>query len=154
MDNMVTKEERVNQLRTKINSRIYKDNEPKLKRANKIFYITYLLMQLGMLGNIFFLIFVYGGTALMYIGTVWSIAGMVVCTVFYLRDQANPNMSNICILQFVVTYFIAIIRCNIAVFKTICIKMLSKFFHFLNSSVFNDIFNNCLKTYILFNFSL
>lgn len=109
MDNMVTKEERVNQLRTKINSRIYKDNEPKLKRANKIFYITYLLMQMGMLGNIFFLIFVYGGTALMYIGTVWSIAGMVVCTVFYLRDQANPNMSNICILQFVVTYFIAII---------------------------------------------
>ena len=66
-------------------------------------------MQLGMLGNIFFLIFVYGGTALMYIGTVWSIAGMVVCTVFYLRDQANPNMSNICILQFIVTYFIAII---------------------------------------------
>ena len=109
MDNMVTKEERVNQLRTKINSRLYKDNEPKLKRANKIFYITYLLMQLGMLGNIFFLIFVYGGTALMYIGTVWSIAGMVVCTVFYLRDQANPNMSNICILQFIVTYFIAII---------------------------------------------
>ena len=90
MDNMVTKEERVNQLRTKINSRLYKDNEPKLKRANKIFYITYLLMQLGMLGNIFFLIFEYGGTALMYIGTVWSIAGMVVCTVFYLRDQANP----------------------------------------------------------------
>ena len=37
MDNMVTKEERVNQLRTKINSRLYKDNEPKLKRANKIF---------------------------------------------------------------------------------------------------------------------
>ena len=109
MDNMVTQEERVNQLRTKINSRLYKDNEPKLKRANKIFYITYLLMQLGMLGNIFFLIFVYGGTALMYIGTVWSIAGMVVCTVFYLRDQANPNMSNICILQFIVTYFIAII---------------------------------------------
>ena len=109
MDNMVTKEERVNQLRTKINSRLYKDNEPKLKRANKIFYITYLLMQLGMLCNIFFLIFEYGGTALMYIGTVWSIAGMVVCTVFYLRDQANPNMSNICILQFVVTYFIAII---------------------------------------------
>ena len=75
MDNMVTKEERVNQLRTKINSRLYKDNEPKLKRANKIFYITYLLMQLGMLGNIFFLIFEYSGTALMYIGTVWSIAG-------------------------------------------------------------------------------
>ncbi len=57
MDNMVTKEERVNQLRTKINSRLYKDNEPKLKRANKIFYITYLLMQLGMLGNIFFFLF-------------------------------------------------------------------------------------------------
>ena len=109
MDNMVTKEERVNQLRTKINSRLYKDNEPKLKRANKIFYITYLLMQLGMLGNIVFLIFEYGGTPLIYTGTVWSIAGMVVCTVFYLRDQANPNMSNICILQFVVTYFIAVI---------------------------------------------
>lgn len=109
MDNMMTKEERVSQLRTKINSRLYKDNEPKLKRANKIFYITYLLMQLGMLGNIVFLIFAYGGTALIYTGTVWSIAGMVVCTVFYLRDQANPNMSNICILQFVVTYFIAII---------------------------------------------
>ena len=109
MDNMMTKEERVSQLRTKINSRLYKDNEPKLKRANKIFYITYLLMQLGMLGNIVFLIFEYGGTPLIYTGTVWSIAGMVVCTVFYLRDQANPNMSNICILQFVVTYFIAVI---------------------------------------------
>lgn len=35
MDNMVTKEERVNQLRTKINSRIYKDNEPKLKEQIK-----------------------------------------------------------------------------------------------------------------------
>ncbi len=109
MDNVMTKEERVNQLRKKINSRLYKDNEPKLKRANKIFYITYLLMQLGMLGNIVFLIFAYGGTPLIYTGTVWSIAGMVVCTVFYLRDQANPNMSNICILQFVVTYFIAVI---------------------------------------------
>ena len=109
MDNVMAKEERVNQLRTKINSRLYKDNEPKLKRANKIFYITYLLMQLGMLCNIVFLIFAYGGTALIYTGTVWSIAGMVVCTVFYLRDQANPNMSNICILQFVATYFIAII---------------------------------------------
>lgn len=109
MDNTITKEERVSQLRKKIDSRIYKDKEPKLIRANKIFYFTYLLMQIGMLVNIIFLVLSDKTTTLRYIGIGWSVVGMAACTFFYLRDRANPNMSNICIPQFVVAYFIAII---------------------------------------------
>lgn len=108
MSELRTNEERVEQLRAKIESRVYREKGPKLKLANMIVVGTYLILMVGILINLGFLASDAGMKPVYIFCFGWAIVGMAACSIFYLRDRGNAVLNHICILHFGVIYTIDI----------------------------------------------
>ena len=101
-------EQRVQQLREKIESRIYREKSPKIRRANRMVILIELIMEIGCLINAGFLILDRGiGAALLTWITV-IVAGEVVQIGLFLKDPGNDRLHFLCIIQFGIVYIFSI----------------------------------------------
>ena len=79
MEKEMSREERLEYLRKKIDKRIYKTKEPKLSLNNQFLFLVYTILEIGIVINMLFITFTYGGSPLAAFGILWAVGGMIVC---------------------------------------------------------------------------
>lgn len=110
MDNerSMSGEQRVQQLREKIESRIYREKAPKIRRANRMVILIELIMEIGCLINAGFLILDRGIGAALLTWIAVIVAGEVVQIGLFLKDPGNDSLHFLCIIQFGIVYIFSI----------------------------------------------
>ena len=137
MEKEMSREERLDYLKKKIDKRIYKTKEPKVSLNNKFLFVIHLLVEFGIILNLVSTSFSAGTGPLLIIAIVWAVVGMVVCTVTYIKNNKNPIFSKICLVQFIVLYFIAILANGNSSLNTMCIPLLVGTMPFMNKKQMN-----------------
>ena len=114
MDNerSMSGEQRVQQLREKIESRIYREKAPKIKRANRMVILIELILEIGCLINAGSLILDRGISAVILTWIAVIVAGEVVQFGFFLKDPGNDRLHFLCIIQFGIVYTFSIFMYN------------------------------------------
>lgn len=110
MDNerSMSGEQRVQQLREKIESRIYREKAPKIRRANRMVILIELILEIGCLINAGFLILDRGIGAVLLTWIAVIVAGEVVQIGLFLKDPGNDSLHFLCIIQFGIVYIFSI----------------------------------------------
>ena len=110
MDNerSMSGEQRVQQLREKIESRIYREKAPKIRRANRMVILIELILEMGCLINAGFLILDRGIGAVLLTWIAVIVAGEVVQIGLFLKDPGNDRLHFLCIIQFGIVYIFSI----------------------------------------------
>ena len=110
MDNerSMSGEQRVQQLREKIESRIYREKAPKIRRANRMVILIELILEMGCLINAGSLILTRGIGAVILTWIAVIVAGEVVQFGFFLKDPGNDRLHFLCIIQFGIVYTFSI----------------------------------------------
>ena len=110
MDNerSMSGEQRVQQLREKIESRIYREKAPKIRRANRMVILIELILEMGCLINAGFLILDRGIGAVLLTWIAVIVAGEVVQIGLFLKDPGNDSLHFLCIIQFGIVYIFSI----------------------------------------------
>ncbi len=110
MDNerSMSGEQRVQQLREKIESRIYREKAPKIRRANRMVILIELILEIGCLINAGSLILDRGISAVILTWIAVIVAGEVVQLGFFLKDPGNDRLHFLCIIQFGIVYTFSI----------------------------------------------
>ena len=108
MEKEMSREERLDYLKKKIDKRIYKTKEPKVSLNNKLLFVIHILVEFGIILNLVSTGLSAGRNALLIVAIVWAVAGLIVCTVTYIKNNKNPIFSKICLVQFIVLNFVAI----------------------------------------------
>ena len=97
-------EQRVEQLREKINSRIYREKEPRFKLANTIVLWMQLLLEFGMLLNLGYLGVTGDRQAAVGITIAWILIGEIISFVLYFRNPGSLTLNHVFVIQFGVAY--------------------------------------------------
>ena len=110
MDNerSMSGEQRVQQLREKIESRIYREKAPKIRRANRMVILIEFILEMGCLINAGFLILDRGIGAVLLTWIAVIVAGEVVQIGLFLKDPGNDRLHFLCIIQFGIVYIFSI----------------------------------------------
>ena len=110
MDNerSMSGEQRVQQLREKIESRIYREKAPKIRRANRMVILIELILEMGCLINAGFLILDRGIGVVLLTWIAVIVAGEVVQIGLFLKDPGNDRLHFLCIIQFGIIYIFSI----------------------------------------------
>ncbi len=110
MDNerSMSGEQRVQQLRDKIESRIYREKAPKIRRANRIVLIVQLILEFGILLNVGFISATKGVTFAIIAMIALVIVGEIISVFLYFRDPGDDRMNHFWTIQFGVVYTMAI----------------------------------------------
>ena len=137
MEKEMSREERLEYLRKKIDKRIYKTKEPKLSLNNQFLFLVYTILEIGIVINMLFITFTYGGSPLAAFGILWAVGGMIVCAAMYLKNKKNPVMNRICIIQFVVIYFVAILVNGNSCINAGCIPILIAMMPYMDKKLMN-----------------
>lgn len=137
MEKEMSREERLEYLRKKIDKRIYKTKEPKLSLNNGFLFLIYTILEIGIVINMLFITFNYGISPLAAFGILWAVGGMIVCAAMYLKNKKNPVMNRICIIQFLVIYFVAILVNGNSCINAVCIPILITMMPYMDKKLMN-----------------
>ena len=137
MEKEMSREERLDYLKKKIDKRIYKTKEPKVSLNNKFLFVIHILVEFGIILNLVSTGLSAGRNTLLIFAIVWAVAGLIVCTVTYIKNNKNPIFSKICLVQFIVLYFVAILANGNSSLNTMCIPLLVSTMPFMNKKQMN-----------------
>ena len=134
----MSREERLEYLRKKIDKRIYKTKEPKLSLNNQFLFFVYIILEIGIVINMLFITLVEkSGSVLSTFGIIWAVGGMIACAAVYIKNKKNPIMNRICIIQFVVVYFVAILVNGNSCINAGCIPLLIAMMPYMDKKLMN-----------------
>ena len=105
----MSRQERLDYLRNKIDGRKYKTKEPKIYLNNIFLLGLHALLEFGIFCNFAFISFYNGMSVPGILGFVWIILGLLVCGAPYFKDKSCPYLNKVCLIQFIILYFLAII---------------------------------------------
>ncbi len=137
MEKEMSREERLEYLRKKIDKRIYRTKEPKLLLNNQFLFLVYMILQIGILINLIFLTVSGYGSLPAFFGIVWAVGGMLACAGVYTKNKKNPIMNKICIMQFAVMYFVAILVNGNSCITAACIPLLIAMMPYMDKKLMN-----------------
>ena len=110
MENDMSRQERLDYLRNKIDGRKYKTKEPKIYLNNMFLLGLHALLECGIFCNFAFISFYNGMSVPGILGIVWIILGVLVCGALYFKDKSCPYLNKVCLIQFIILYFLAIME--------------------------------------------
>ena len=110
MGNEMSGQERLDYLRNKIAGRKYKTKEPKIYLNNMFLFGLNVLLEIGVLCNFAFISFHDGVSVLSILGISWIILGILVCGGIYFKNKSCSYLNKVCLIHFIILYFLAIIE--------------------------------------------
>lgn len=100
-------ERRVAELREKIDSRIYKDKEPKLIVSNRVCIFIFWILQIGVAVNLIFNMMSLGNSGIgTYVSLALIVLGLITSTIIYVLKKTSIVLPIACLFQFGIVYFL------------------------------------------------